>query len=157
MIHKNFHSRRWGSSLPGLRTQDPQLGPPLTLAEIFWRTCLQSHFLEISPFSGQNTVILGGRGGPRFFFYWNHLATYNFSFALACTSFPHRFCCSLFCMVYPSPRSKYIFSCGPSSILSAFLLLHFFYVSSLIYPSMLSLPSHLNPLCNEAFELPMTK
>jgi hypothetical protein len=30
------------------------------------------HFFLISPFSGQNRVILGGRGGPRIiFFYWN--------------------------------------------------------------------------------------
>ena len=27
-------------SLPGLRTRDPTLGPPSTLAEIFRRTCL---------------------------------------------------------------------------------------------------------------------
>ena len=26
----NFRSRRWGSSLPGLRTQDPPLSPPST-------------------------------------------------------------------------------------------------------------------------------
>ena len=26
-----------------LRTLDPPLGPPSTLAEIFWRMCLQSH------------------------------------------------------------------------------------------------------------------
>jgi hypothetical protein len=38
--------------------------PPSTLAEIFRRTCLQSHFFEISPFSGQNRVI---SGGPRLF------------------------------------------------------------------------------------------
>ena len=69
---KNFRSRRWGFSLPGLHTQDPPLSPPSTWAEIFRRTCLQSHFFEISPFSGQNRVILGGRGGPRIiFFYWN--------------------------------------------------------------------------------------
>ena len=65
---KNFRSRRWGSSLPGLRTRDPSLSPPSTWAEIFRRTCLQSHFFEISPFSGQNGVILGG---PWNNFYWN--------------------------------------------------------------------------------------
>ena len=32
-----FCSRRWGSSLPGLRKRDPQLGTPLTWAEIFCR------------------------------------------------------------------------------------------------------------------------
>ena len=26
----NFRSRRWGSSLPGLRTRDPPLSPPST-------------------------------------------------------------------------------------------------------------------------------
>ena len=26
--HEHFRSRRWGSSLPGLRTQDPPLSPP---------------------------------------------------------------------------------------------------------------------------------
>ena len=36
------------SSLPGLRTRDPLLGPPSTLAEIFWCTCLQSR-LKTSP------------------------------------------------------------------------------------------------------------
>ena len=36
----NFRQRRRGSSLPGLRTQDPLLGPPSTLAEIFRHTCL---------------------------------------------------------------------------------------------------------------------
>ena len=38
---RNFRSRRWGSSLTGLRTLDPPLGPPSTLAESFWRTCLR--------------------------------------------------------------------------------------------------------------------
>jgi hypothetical protein len=45
---QQFHSRRLGSLLPGLRTLDPPLGPPSTGGEIFWRTCLQSH-LETSP------------------------------------------------------------------------------------------------------------
>ena len=44
----NFRSRRWGSSLPGLRTLDPPLSPPLTWAEIFWCAFLQSH-LQTSP------------------------------------------------------------------------------------------------------------
>ena len=44
----NFCSRRWGSSLRSLRMLDPPLGPPSTLAEIFRRTCLQSH-LQTSP------------------------------------------------------------------------------------------------------------
>ena len=34
---KKFLWRRWGSSLPGLRTFDPPLSPPLTQAEICWR------------------------------------------------------------------------------------------------------------------------
>ena len=146
---QKFRSRRWGSSLPGLRTQDPPLSPPSTWAEIFRRMCLQSHLqtspplpqktypmfrtpmktssrfflicppklgffggdrggppkfgfigiiiflllgspytisepykkafwdiFEISPFSGQNRVIWGGRGVPEFFlifliFDWN--------------------------------------------------------------------------------------
>jgi hypothetical protein len=38
-----FRSRRWGSSLLGLRTRDPPLSPPSTWAEIFCRTCLQSN------------------------------------------------------------------------------------------------------------------
>jgi hypothetical protein len=45
---KNFRSRWWGSSLPGLRTRDPPFSPPSTWAEIFWQTCLQSH-LQTSP------------------------------------------------------------------------------------------------------------
>ena len=62
-----------GSSLPGLRTLDPPLRPPSTLAEIFRHPCLQSGLRpskrsKFSPFSGQNRVILGGRGGPRNFF-----------------------------------------------------------------------------------------
>ena len=40
---QNFRSRRWGSSLPGLRMLDPPLGPPWTWAEFFRRMCLQSH------------------------------------------------------------------------------------------------------------------
>ena len=47
-IMPNFRSRRWGSSLPGLRTRDPPLSPPSTWAEIFRRACLQSH-LKKSP------------------------------------------------------------------------------------------------------------
>ena len=45
---REFHKCRWGSSLPGLRTLDPPLGAPSTLAEIFRRTGLQSH-LQTSP------------------------------------------------------------------------------------------------------------
>ena len=45
---EEFRWQRWGSSLPGLRTRDPPLGPPWTPAEICWRTCLQSH-LQTSP------------------------------------------------------------------------------------------------------------
>ena len=45
---KNFCSRRLGSSLPGLHSRDPPLSPPSTWAEIFRRTCLQSH-LQTSP------------------------------------------------------------------------------------------------------------
>ena len=52
-VQKNFRSRRWGSSLPGLRTRDPPLSPPSTWAEIFRRTCLQSS--------------RGGRGGCKIF------------------------------------------------------------------------------------------
>ena len=47
-LYTNFRSRRWGSSLPGLRTRDPLLSPPSTWAEIFRHTCLQSH-LPTSP------------------------------------------------------------------------------------------------------------
>ena len=36
----NFHSRRWGCSLPGLRTRDPLLSPQSTPAVIFRRTSL---------------------------------------------------------------------------------------------------------------------
>ena len=43
-----FHSRRWGSSLPGLCTLDPPLKPQSTWAEIFQHMCLQSH-LQTSP------------------------------------------------------------------------------------------------------------
>jgi hypothetical protein len=38
-----------GSSLPGLCTLDPLLGPPSTLAEFFWRMCLQSHLQTFPP------------------------------------------------------------------------------------------------------------
>ena len=48
LCRKNFRSRRWGSSLPGLRTRDPPLSPQSMWAEIFRRTCLQSH-LQTSP------------------------------------------------------------------------------------------------------------
>ena len=34
-----FCWRLWGSSLTGLCTLDPLLGPPSTLAEFFQRTC----------------------------------------------------------------------------------------------------------------------
>jgi hypothetical protein len=34
-----YHQRRWGSSLMGLRTLDPLLVPPLTLAVFFRCTC----------------------------------------------------------------------------------------------------------------------
>ena len=37
---KNFPWRRWGSSLPGLRTLDPSLSLPSTPAQIFGHTCL---------------------------------------------------------------------------------------------------------------------
>ena len=59
-----FRSRRWGSSLSGLRTRDPLLGPPLPCAEIFRHACLQSQFHQISPFSSQNRVIWGCREDP---------------------------------------------------------------------------------------------
>ena len=39
--------RQWGSSLPGLRRQDPPLGPPSTIAEIFKCTDLSPS--NISP------------------------------------------------------------------------------------------------------------
>ena len=42
--NKNFRSRRWRSSLLGLRTQDPLLSPPSTWAEIFYRTCSAESF-----------------------------------------------------------------------------------------------------------------
>ena len=45
-----------GSSLPGLPTQDPLLAPPLTLAQIFWHTCLQSH-LQTSPPTPQKSYM----------------------------------------------------------------------------------------------------
>ena len=38
----------WGAFL-GLRNQDPLLVPPSTRAEIFRRTCLQSHFQTSPP------------------------------------------------------------------------------------------------------------
>ena len=80
-------SRRWGSSLSGLRTLDPPLGPPSIWTEIFRCTCLQSHLqtcppthqksypkfwnprklLKIPPFSAQKCHSAGGRGGPRLF------------------------------------------------------------------------------------------
>ena len=47
----NFRWRRWGSSLPGLRTLDPPLSPPSTPAEMFRRTCLHNSF-KITPKGG---------------------------------------------------------------------------------------------------------
>ena len=46
---ENFRKRRWGSSLSGLRTRDPPLGPPSTLAEIFRHPCLQSSLHSTPP------------------------------------------------------------------------------------------------------------
>ena len=40
---------RWGSSLPGLGTQDPPLRPASSWVEIFRRTCLQSHLQKSPP------------------------------------------------------------------------------------------------------------
>ena len=82
---EEFCSHRWGSSLPGLRTQDPPLGPPLTWAEIFRCTFLQSHLqtsppnpqksypklpntrttFENTPLSAQKCHSAGGSEGPR--------------------------------------------------------------------------------------------
>ena len=45
---KKFRSHQWVSSLPGLCTLDPLLGPPSTWGEIFRGKCLQSH-LQASP------------------------------------------------------------------------------------------------------------
>ena len=53
-INKNFRSRRWGSSLPGLRTRDPPLSPLSTWAKIFRHLCLQSH-LQTSPQTHQKS------------------------------------------------------------------------------------------------------
>ena len=90
---KEFRSCRWGSSIPGLRTRDPPLSPPSTLAEIFRRMCLQSHlqtsppvpqksYLKFqnptttfwnTPLCPANMPYLGGVGGaPDFFLlHWN--------------------------------------------------------------------------------------
>ena len=57
-----------GVLAPVSAQRDTPLSPPSTSAEIFRRTCLQSHFSEIFPFSGQNRVILWGRGGPQILF-----------------------------------------------------------------------------------------
>jgi hypothetical protein len=56
----------WGSSLTGLRTRDPPLGPPSTLAEIFRNPCLQSH-LQTSPPTPQKSY-------PKF---WNPRKTFE--------------------------------------------------------------------------------
>ena len=48
-MQENFRWRRWGSSLPGLRTLDPPLRHPSTPVEIFWHTCLQSHLQTAPP------------------------------------------------------------------------------------------------------------
>jgi hypothetical protein len=60
-------------------TRDPPLGPPSTLAEIFRRTCLQSH-LQTSPptpqksypkFPNPRTTFENTPLSPQLFFYWN--------------------------------------------------------------------------------------
>ena len=71
-VSKKFRSRRWGSSLPGLRTRDPPLGPPSTWAEIFRHACLQSGLQKSQ--KGKNSLIgffWGVGGAPKFFFQWN--------------------------------------------------------------------------------------
>ena len=60
-----------GVLAPGLRTQDPLLGPPSTLAEIFRHACLQSHFLKFPHFPVKIGLFWGVGGVPEFFFYWN--------------------------------------------------------------------------------------
>ena len=45
-IIEKFPLAPMGSSLPGLRTLDPPLGPPSTPAKIFWHTCLQSQLQD---------------------------------------------------------------------------------------------------------------
>ena len=74
-IHQKFPLAPMGVLAPGSAHADPLLGPPSTLAEIVRHPCLQSGLRPskrsksaFSQFSGQNRVILGGRGGPRFFF-----------------------------------------------------------------------------------------
>ena len=83
----DFRWRRWGSSLPGLRTLDPPRSPPSTPAEIVRCTCLQSHLqtspptpqksylkfrnprttFENAPLSAQKCHSAEGRGVPDFF------------------------------------------------------------------------------------------
>jgi hypothetical protein len=55
--YENFRWRRWGSSLPGLRTPDPPLSHQLTPAEFFFRcTCLGGGTQKnVSPF-GNPTI-----------------------------------------------------------------------------------------------------
>ena len=83
----HFCWRRWGFSLPGLRTRDHPLGPPSTLAEIFRHKCLQSTLqtspptprshirsfgtlgkLLKTPLTPQIYDSAGGMGGPRIIF-----------------------------------------------------------------------------------------
>ena len=47
--YENLCSRQWGSSLPGLRTQEPPLSPPSMLAEIFRHMFLQSNLKAFPP------------------------------------------------------------------------------------------------------------
>ena len=50
----------------------PSARPPIDTSGNFPAHVSAESLFEISPFSGQNRVILGGRGGPRIiFFYWN--------------------------------------------------------------------------------------
>ena len=64
---KNIQSCRWGSSVPGLRTQDPLLGPQSTGAKKIRRTCLLSQ-LQTSPPTTKNSYLK----------FWNPKATFEF-------------------------------------------------------------------------------
>ena len=46
----------------------PSARPPIDMSENFPAHMSAESLFEISPFSGQNRVILGGRGVPEFFF-----------------------------------------------------------------------------------------
>jgi hypothetical protein len=58
---------------PGSAHARPSAGPPIDTSGNFPAHVSAESLFEISPFSGQNRVILGGRGGPQNIFFIGNL------------------------------------------------------------------------------------